>query len=134
VRVTTVLTVATVVALCVVTVLTALIESFLVTYELVPAVSVASFVAVAANISITRTARRTVGAAWGGFVPAVLWLLVVVTLGSARTEGDVVLPGSLGTLLFMLSGTLGAVVGIASRERPQPISPNGLSPERSSEA
>jgi hypothetical protein len=134
VRGTTVLTGATVAALCVVAVLSAVIESFLVTIELVPAVSVASFVAFAGNVAITRAAGRTVGAAWAGFVPAVLWLLVVVTLGSQRPEGDLVLPGSWGTLLFMLSGTLGAVVGIASRDRPPPISPNGLSPERSSSA
>ena len=128
------MTIATMTSLCLVTVLTAVIEAFLVTYEILPAVSVATLLAVGANLFITRAGRRAVGAGWGGFVPAVLWLLVIVTLGSQRTEGDTVMPGTWGTLLFMLFGTLAGVVGIASRDRPPPASPNGLSPERSSTA
>lgn len=121
-------------ALCVVTVLTAVIEAFLVTYELVPLVSVATLIAVAVNLQITRAGRRAAEAAWGAFVPGALWVVTVVVLGAQRSEGDVVMPGTWGTLLFMLSGTLAAVVGIASRDRTPPTGPNGLSPERSSSA
>lgn len=134
VRATNVLTVASMAALCLLTVLTAVIEAFLVTYELVPAVSVASLIAVVVNLLVTRAGRRAAGAGWGALVPGVLWVLVVVGLGVQRTEGDLVVPGTAGGLLFMLSGTLAAVVGIASRDRVPPASPNGLSPERSSSA
>jgi hypothetical protein len=120
--------------LCVVTLLSAVVEAFLVLYEVLPGVSVGALLAVVGNLLLTRAGRRTVDAGWGGFVLGALWVVIVVGLAAQRTEGDLVVPGTAGGLVFMLVGTLAAVVGIASRQSPPPASPNGLSPERSSSA
>ncbi len=53
---------------------------------------------------------RALDSRLGVALPGVLWLLVGVTLGSRRSEGDIVVTGGTLGLLFLLLGTLGASV------------------------
>lgn len=46
----------------------------------------------------------------GAVVPVLLWLAVAVTLGTKRSEGDLVVPGSTAGLVFLLAGALGGAV------------------------
>ena len=57
-----------------------------------------------------RAGAGGLGDRLGVALPGALWLLVGITLGSRRTEGDLVITGGTLGLLFLLLGTLGAAV------------------------
>ena len=53
----------------------------------------------------------------GALVPGLLWLAIALTLGSKRAEGDLVVPGTVPGLVFLLVGALASAVayGLAPR-------------------
>jgi hypothetical protein len=67
--------------------------------------------------------RRRAGAA----LPGLLWIVVALQLGSKRTEGDLVVPGDLRGVAFLLAGALAAalVVGATPVRRPAGSSSSG---------
>ena len=79
-------------------------------------VPLAPVLAVVGNVAVGVLGARAVGSRAGAVVPAAGWLLVVLALGSARPEGDVVLPGGGGegmvALAFILLGAVAAAVGV----------------------
>ena len=90
--------------------LLALWGSFLVPFRVGGAlVPVSWAVAVAGNIAVGRAGGRLAGTP-GALVPGLLWLGVAVTLSARRAEGDVVVPGTVVGLGFLLAGALGSAV------------------------
>ena len=55
----------------------------------------------------------------GALVPALIWLVVALALGSKRGEGDLIVPGSVSGLVFLLVGAVASAVayGAAPRSR-----------------
>jgi uncharacterized membrane protein YGL010W len=123
VRVGTVATAAAVAGLSLLAVLTAVVEAFLVPVELVPGLSVATLLAVAANLALTRAAWAATGRGALAVVPALAWLVTAFGLGFERAEGDLVVPGTGSGLLFLLAGTVAAAVGAGYRPRPRSRGP-----------
>ena len=92
------------------TVLLALWGAFLVPLRvggtLVP---VSLVIAVVGNVLVGRAASRLAGSA-GALATGVLWVGVTLVLSSRRAEGDVVVPGSVVGLGFLVAGALGSAV------------------------
>ena len=101
--------------LLVLTVLLALWGSFLVPFRvggtLVP---VSWVVAGVGNVVLGRAGARLAGST-GAMAPGLLWLAVVLALAARRAEGDVVVPGTVVGLGFVLVGGLAsaAAYGLA---------------------
>ena len=55
----------------------------------------------------------------GALVPGLVWLGVALTLGSKRAEGDLVVPGTVPGLVFLLCGAVASAIayGAAPRTR-----------------
>jgi hypothetical protein len=87
-------------------------------------------VAAVGNAALGRAGGLLLGR--GGAVgPGVVWLAVALTLGSKRTEGDLVVPGTLPGLGFLLVGALASAVAWGAVPRPaSPDGPAGRSPGR----
>ena len=103
------------------TVLLALWGAFLVPFRLGGAlVPVAWAVALLGNLALGRAGARLAGTT-GALVPGLVWLGLVFALSSRRTEGDVVVPGTLVGTGFLLMGVLASAVayGLAV-VRPRP--------------
>lgn len=70
---------------------------------------------------VTTLTGGTVGGRLGGrggtAVPVLVWLVVALTLGSRRTEGDLVVPGTTTGLVFLLAGAVGGAVAFALQVR-----------------
>ena len=91
-------------------VLLALWGSFLVPFRVAGTLVPVSWVlALVGNVAIGRAAARLAGSA-AVLPPALLWLLVAFTLASRRAEGDVVVPGTVVGLGFLLLGAVGSAV------------------------
>jgi hypothetical protein len=92
-----------------------LVEAFLVPLRVgtVP-LPVCVPLAVVGNIVLAKLAARQTGSIGWAAVPPVLWLLVVIVLAMPRAEGDLVVPGSLTGLAFLLAGAVGGAYGVAS--------------------
>ena len=69
-------------------------------------------VAVVGNLGLGLAGARIVGSRLGALVPALGWLLVVLTLGSPRPEGDVVISSSAMGYAFLGLGTAAAAVAL----------------------
>jgi len=105
-------------ALAMVSVLAALLAvvgAFLVPVTPVPGVSVGVVVAVVGNYLVTTQGRHATGGTLGAALPAVVWLVVALTLAGARSEGDVVLTSDGSSLAFLLLGAIASAVGITRR-------------------
>jgi len=90
--------------------LLALWGSFLVPFRVAGAlVPVSWAVALVGNVALGRAAGRLAGSG-GVLAPAALWLLIAFTLASRRTEGDVVVPGTVVGLGFLLLGAVGSAL------------------------
>ena len=63
-----------------------------------------------APVPLGLAGGRALDSRLGVVVPGALWLLVGVTLGTRRSEGDLVVTGGPLGLLFLLLGTLGAAM------------------------
>ncbi len=90
------------------------------------AVPVCWVVAVVGNVLLGRYGGQLLGRS-GALVPGLLWLGIALTLGSKRREGDLIVPGSVTGLVFLLVGAIASAVayGLAS-----PGAPTSRSPER----
>lgn len=85
-------------------------------------VPVSLLVAGVGNVLLGRAGGRLLGAP-GVLVPGMLWLVLAYTLGSRRSEGDLVVPGDLIGTLFLAVGTLGFGVAYALTRRATPAPP-----------
>ena len=111
------------------TVLLAVWGAFLVPlrYGTVP-VPVSWLVAVAGNGLLGWYGGRLLGRP-GALVPGVLWLGIALTLGSKRGEGDLVVPGTLVGLVFLLLGAVTSAVAYGSAPRTaSPAATGGRTP------
>lgn len=72
-------------------------------------VPVSWVIALAGNVVLGVQGGRLLGKA-GAVAPALLWLAVAFTLGSKRAEGDLVVPGSTGGIVFLLAGAVGGAI------------------------
>lgn len=81
-------------------------------------------VAVAGNLLVGRAGGRLVGRLGAGLT-GVLWLGIAFTLGSKRAEGDLVVPGSVTGLVFLLAGGVASAVAYA---RATPLPASGRTP------
>jgi hypothetical protein len=93
----------------------ALVEAFLVPLRIgtVP-LPVCVPLAMAGNIVLAKLAVRQTGSIAWGAAPPVLWLVVVVVLSLPRSEGDLVVPGTLTGLVFLFAGAIAGAYGVAS--------------------
>lgn len=73
---------------------------------------IAALLLVGVNLGALLLAGRGMGGKLGALVPAVTWLLVVTILQGRRTEGDLVITATGPGYLFMLGGTLVALLAI----------------------
>ena len=78
-----------------------------------------------ATVPLGLAGGRVLDSRLGVAVPGALWLLVGVTLGSRRSEGDLVVTGGTLGVLFLLLGTLGAAM-TAGLWRPARRGPGAL--------
>jgi hypothetical protein len=74
---------------------------------------VAALVAVVGNTAVGLAGARVLGRRLGAVVPAVLWLGIALTLGSARPEGDRVVTETFRGLAFLFAGTVAAAAAVA---------------------
>lgn len=75
-------------------------------------------VAATGNLVLGTAGARLLGRV-GAIGPGVVWVVVALTLGSKRSEGDLIVPGTLPGLVFLLVGAVAAAVayGLAPRAR-----------------
>ena len=101
----------------VLTVLLAVWGAFLVPFRLggTP-VPVSWAIALGGNLLLGAWAGRLLGRA-GAAVVGLLWLFLAFTLGSTREEGDLVVPGDLLGLGFLLLGAVGSAVAYGTTRR-----------------
>jgi hypothetical protein len=83
---------------------------------------VAAVVAAVGNVGLGVAGARVLGRRAGAAVPGLIWFAIALTLGSRKTEGDVVVTGGLRGLAFLTVGTVAAaaVVGLSGRPRATP--------------
>ncbi|MCU1603212.1 MAG: hypothetical protein JWO22_3921 [Frankiales bacterium] len=72
---------------------------------------VAALVAAVANPLLTWAGGRITGRTAGAVVPGVLWLALVMVLGSKRPEGDLIVLGNGRGFGLIAVGALAAVIG-----------------------
>jgi len=101
--------------------LLAIFGAFLVPTAPLPGVSAGVVIAVVGNFTLGSAGRRAIGSAVGAVLPALVWLVVALSLASGRREGDVVLTNSFASLAYLLLGAISAAVAIG--RRPPPSSP-----------
>lgn len=73
-------------------------------------------VAGAGNLALGRAGGQLLGRP-GALGPGLLWLAVALTLGSSRPEGDLIVPGSVVGLVFLLVGGVASAVAYAATPR-----------------
>jgi len=64
-----------------------------------------------ATLPLCRAGGWALGSRLGAALPGAVWLVVGATLGTRRSEGDLVVTGGALGLAFLVLGTLGAAVG-----------------------
>ncbi|MCZ7458163.1 DUF6113 family protein [Streptomyces sp. WMMC940] len=68
---------------------------------------------------------RATGTQLGVVAPAAGWVAAVLLLSAGRPEGDGVFAGGLGEIVFLLGGTVLAVMCATMTRLPQPSGPSG---------
>ncbi len=71
-----------------------------------------------ATAPLVCAGRRVARSNWGGAVPALLWLGLVLRLATPSSGGDLVLEATLTGYAFLLVGTVAAAVGLCLPHRP----------------
>ena len=106
----------------VLTVLLAVWGAFLVPLRVAGlAVPVCWFVALAGNVVLGIAGGRLLGKV-GAVVPVLVWSAVAFALGTRRSEGDLIVTGSVSGLGFLLAGAVGGAVayGLQLTRLPSP--------------
>jgi hypothetical protein len=79
----------------------------------------AAVVAVVGNVVLGRAGERVLGRRVGAAIPGVVWLVIAVTLGTTRSEGDLVVRGDFRGLAFLVLGAVAATAAVgATPSRP----------------
>ena len=108
------------------TVLLAVWGAFLVPFRVgATLVPISWVVAVLGNLAVGRAGARLAGPS-GALVPGAVWLAVVVLLSSRRAEGDLVVPGTVVGLVFLVAGAV-ASAGAGASAVLRPGSPRAAS-------
>ena len=102
----------------VLTVQCALWGAFLVPVRLFGVSSPVSALFAMANAPLVSAGRRVARAHWGGAVPALLWLGLVLRLGIPSSGGDLVIEATPIGYAFLLVGTAAAAIGLCVPHRP----------------
>jgi len=102
----------------VLTVQCALWGAFLVPLRLCGVVAPVSVLFAVANAPLVYAGRRVARSRWGGAPPALLWLGLVLRLGTPTSGGDIAIEATPTGYAFLLIATFAAVVGIAMPHRP----------------
>ena len=76
-------------------------------------------VAVVGNLVLGRAGGQLLGRP-GAAGPGLVWLAVALVFGSTRAEGDLVVPGTLPGLGFLLVGAVAAAVAFGAAPRREP--------------
>jgi hypothetical protein len=76
-------------------------------------VPVTAIVLVPAVFALVHLAGRGMGGKIGAAVPAVVWGVVVCVLSTQRSEGDLVIPGSLAGYVYIVGGMVAAGIAVA---------------------
>ena len=78
-------------------------------------------IALVGNAALGLAGGRLLGKL-GALLPVLLWAAVAFTLGTRRTEGDLVVTGSVTGLGFLLAGAVGGTVAyvVQATRRPSP--------------
>jgi hypothetical protein len=64
------------------------------------------------NLGAFRLAGWVMGTRLGATAPALAWLLIVIFMSSRRPEGDLVISGSAAGYVYILGGSVAAVLAI----------------------
>jgi hypothetical protein len=64
------------------------------------------------NLGAFRLAGWAMGARMGAGAPALAWLLIVIFMSSRRPEGDLVISGSAAGYVYLLGGSVAAVLAV----------------------
>lgn len=75
-------------------------------------VPVSVAIAAVGNATAVLLGDRATGSWRGAAVPALAWLVVVVLLGSARPEGDIIVTGDAVGLAYVFTGMLSSALAI----------------------
>jgi len=102
----------------VLTVQCALWGAFLVPVRLFGVSSPVSVLVALANAPLVSAGRRVARSNWGGAVPALLWLGLVLRLGTPSSGGDLVIEATPTGYAFLIIGTVAAAVGLCLPHRP----------------
>jgi len=95
-------------------------ESFLVPARpLGLALPLSAVAALVGNLLLCRAGARVLGRPAGAVAPALCWLLIALGLSLNGPLGDLVVPGTLSGVLFLLAGVTGAAVGVGSNRAPR---------------
>lgn len=101
----------------VLTVLLAVWGAFLVPLRIgTTPVPVSWVIAIVGNGALGWVGGRLLGRR-GALAPGILWLAIALTLGSKRAEGDLVVPGSVPGLVFLLVGAVASAVAYGAVPR-----------------
>jgi hypothetical protein len=89
-----------------------------------PLSAVAAFVG---NVVLCRAGARVLGSSSGAVAPAACWLVIALGLSVNGPLGDLVVPGTVRGVLFLVAGAVGAAlgVGINRSARATPGAPTG---------
>ncbi|HZB33155.1 MAG TPA: DUF6113 family protein [Streptosporangiaceae bacterium] len=64
------------------------------------------------NLGAFRLAGWAMGTRMGAGAPALAWLLIVIFMSSRRPEGDLVISGSAAGYVYLLGGSVAAVLAV----------------------
>lgn len=82
-------------------------------------IPVAALVFVVLNLVAVRLAGWGMGSKLGAVIPTVAWLVVVFSLSTKRAEGDLVITGTAPGYLFIIGGSIAAVIAVALTPSPR---------------
>lgn len=91
--------------------------SFLYSWMLGP-VPIAALAFAVLNLAAVRLAGWGMSSKLGAVIPTVTWLVVVFSLSTKRAEGDLVITGTAPGYLFIVGGSIAAVIAIALTPSP----------------
>jgi uncharacterized protein DUF6113 len=88
------------------------VGSFLYSLEL-GSIPIAALAFVVVNLGAMRLAGWAMGSKLGAVIPTVTWLVVTFALSTKRAEGDLVITGTFPGYLFLIGGSISAMIAVA---------------------